>query len=275
MMQLPQPIPRAGPRSLAITSEPTAREVGSPLLDRQRVPRLLMSLALASTLLAGAAFAVSRARSAPAQPKKKTTVVIALTEPTAATPPPPPPTADALEPQPDRAPTRPSPASRAPAVAPLSASPAKATGGAGEGGGSPDGTDPYSEGIGAARPGPVYAPPPPPITAPPPPPPPPPPPKAKEPVRITEDIEPPVPISMAAPGYPPAAKSAGVEGTVVIQYVVTESGGVTSVQAVKGPPELTAACLAAVSSWKFKPALSKGAPVSVVRQARFPFRIKT
>lgn len=44
---------------------------------------------------------------------------------------------------------------------------------------------------------------------------------------------------------------------------------------MKGPPELTGACVAAVSGWKFKPARSNGAPVSVVRQARFPFRIKT
>ncbi|MFO0612853.1 MAG: energy transducer TonB [Polyangiaceae bacterium] len=271
-MELPHTIARG-----AILAEPTARATGSALLDRRRVPRLLMSLALASTLLAGAAFALSRARGGPPPlTKKKTTVVVALTEPPPPKPPSPAPTAEAPEAQPDRAPPPPRPASRTDQRASSSVSPVAGNRpGAGEGPGAPDGTDPYADGVGPAQPGPAYAPPN--VTAPPPPvaPPPPPPPKAKEPVRITEDIEPPVPLSMSPPGYPPAAKSAGVEGTVVIQYVVTESGAVTQVQAVKGPPELTAACLAAVSSWKFKPALSKGAPVSVVRQARFPFRIKT
>ena len=80
---------------------------------------------------------------------------------------------------------------------------------------------------------------------------------------------------MATPPYPESARNAGVEGTVVIKYVVTETGAVTSVQALKGPPELASVCIATVSSWRFKPAIANGAPVSVVRQARFPFRIRT
>ncbi len=113
-------------------------------------------------------------------------------------------------------------------------------------------------------------------TAPPPPPPPPPPkPKPSGPVRLSENDVAPVSISMGAPQYPAAAKSAGVEGTVVVKYVVTETGAVTGVQVVRGPPELHAACIAAVQSWRFKPALRDGTPIAVSRVARFPFRIKT
>jgi len=111
--------------------------------------------------------------------------------------------------------------------------------------------------------------------APPPPPPPPPKPKPSGPVRLAENDVAPVSIAMGAPQYPAAAKAAGVEGTVVVKYVVTETGAVTGVQVVRGPPELHAACIAAVQAWRFKPALRDGVPIAVSRVARFPFRIKT
>lgn len=95
------------------------------------------------------------------------------------------------------------------------------------------------------------------------------------PIAVTEDVTPPRAISMAAPSYPADAKAAGIEGTVVVKYVVTETGAVANVQAVRGPPELTAVCEAAVKSWRFMPAQRDGQPVAVHRVARFPFHIKT
>ncbi len=97
----------------------------------------------------------------------------------------------------------------------------------------------------------------------------------QEPIRVTEEVTPPKAISMQAPSYPAEAKAAGVEGLVVIQYVVTESGEVRDVQVVRGPPELVAVCVSAVKSWRFTPAMKEGLPVAVHRIARFPFRIKT
>ena len=146
---------------------------------------------------------------------------------------------------------------------------------------SPDsGADPYEDGIGdgtgvgtgnqtAPAPGPAPAP------KPKPKPKPKKKPKKKKPIRVTEDVTPPAPISQSMPAYPSAAKAAGVEGTVIVTYVVTESGSVTGVRAVRGPAELRGVCEAAVRRWKFKPAMLDGRPVSVRRVARFPFRIKT
>jgi len=96
-----------------------------------------------------------------------------------------------------------------------------------------------------------------------------------QPIRVTEDVTPPRSISMSAPGYPPEAKAAGVEGTVFVEYVVNENGAVTNVKAVRGPPELMAVCVAAVQSWRFTPAIKDGQAVAVHRLARFPFRIRT
>ena len=78
------------------------------------------------------------------------------------------------------------------------------------------------------------------------------------------------------PEYPADAKAAGLEGTVVVRYVVNEAGDVTEVRAMKGPPELHAVCVAAVKAMRFKPALdADGKPVVVVRYMKFPFKLRT
>ena len=102
-------------------------------------------------------------------------------------------------------------------------------------------------------------------------------PRSNEPIRVTEDVTPPKPLAdfRARPQYPAEAKAAGIEGTVVVKYVVTETGEVTNVKAVKGPEELRAVCEAAVKTWRFEPALKDGKPVAIVKMTSFPFRINT
>ncbi len=86
----------------------------------------------------------------------------------------------------------------------------------------------------------------------------------------------PTPHSRPHPAYPAAARSAGIEGVVVVRYVITEAGATAAVKAVRGPAELLAACEAAVRSWTFTPARdAAGQAVPVVKFARFPFKIKT
>lgn len=100
--------------------------------------------------------------------------------------------------------------------------------------------------------------------------------KAEGPVRLTEDMTPPKALVKTTPIYPAEAKAAGIEGTVVVKFTVTETGEVTGVTVLRGPPELRASCEAAVKTWKFSPALDKdGRPVAVPKLVSFPFRIKT
>jgi periplasmic protein TonB len=110
------------------------------------------------------------------------------------------------------------------------------------------------------------------------PPPPPPPAKPKvvvrKPVRLTEDMPKPVQTLMRTPEYPSSAKLAGIEGVVIVKYVVGEDGSVRDAKVLKGPPELTEACLAAVRTWRFQPMVVDGAPIAFVKIARFPFRIR-
>jgi protein TonB len=112
----------------------------------------------------------------------------------------------------------------------------------------------------------------------PPPPPPPlprPPPKPAGPIQLSENDTPPEAIATPQPAYPVDVKAEGVEGTVVVRFVVTESGEVTNVTVVKGHPRLDPGVLATVRTWRFKPALSGGRPVSSYKTARFNFRIRT
>jgi protein TonB len=111
----------------------------------------------------------------------------------------------------------------------------------------------------------------------PPPRPPPAAPPVNKPRPVSEDDTPPEAIGSAVqPEYPPEIKAAGIEGTVLVRYVVTETGEVKDVKAVKGPPELFPVCVAAVKALRFKPAHDvQGNPISVVRYKSFRFHIRT
>lgn len=119
--------------------------------------------------------------------------------------------------------------------------------------------DPYEKGGGDGSAGPATS------ALAPPPPPPPPAPKVNKPRPVSEDDTPPELVGEAPlPVFPPEA--AGIDGTVLVRFVVTETGQVTDVKAVKGPPELFAACVAAVKALHFKPAHdAQGIAISVVR----------
>lgn len=69
---------------------------------------------------------------------------------------------------------------------------------------------------------------------------------------------------LLAKSYPPALKSAGVTGTVQVQFVVDAAGKVepNSVKVLSSTvPALADAAVAVVSEIKFKPGVLKGQPV--------------
>jgi TonB family protein len=69
-------------------------------------------------------------------------------------------------------------------------------------------------------------------------------------------------VSKVAPIYPNDMKPGG-EGTVMVQALVLEDGSVGDVRIVRSVPGLDEAAVACVRQWRFKPAMSKGAPVAV------------
>ena len=65
------------------------------------------------------------------------------------------------------------------------------------------------------------------------------------------------------PIYPPDAKAAGIQGSVVLDAVIGKDGIIYSLNLVSGPPELTKSAWEAVKQWTYKPYLLNGDPVAV------------
>jgi TonB family protein len=70
-------------------------------------------------------------------------------------------------------------------------------------------------------------------------------------------------LSRVAPVYPPDAKSAGIEGVVVLRAIIGKEGRIENLTVVSGPRELAVAALEAVKQWVYRPYLLNGEPTEV------------
>jgi len=244
--------------------------------DPERAKRLALGVAAGLLLFAAIGLAAARLSGAIAPPPPEEEVVevklatqVPEAPPVAPAPAPPPPAAEAPAPRPT-APGRPAlvAPTAVPSEAPAEADPSQAKASDddtyGEPGGAPGGVPGgVPGGTGTAA-----------VAAPAPPPPPPPPPQPKGPIHLPENATPPVAISNSLPPIPEAARSAGIEATVVVRFVVTETGEVTNVTIVRGHPLFNDVVLATVKTWRYRPAIHEGRPVSTFKTVRIPFKAK-
>jgi periplasmic protein TonB len=82
-------------------------------------------------------------------------------------------------------------------------------------------------------------------------------------VRISQGVTKGLLIHKQEPTYPPLARSARVQGEVVLSAVIDINGQITNLQLVSGHPMLVAAAIEAVKQWRYKPYLLNGQPVEV------------
>ncbi|MFZ0797276.1 MAG: TonB family protein [Terriglobales bacterium] len=75
------------------------------------------------------------------------------------------------------------------------------------------------------------------------------------------------------PVYPEAARTAGLEGLVVLDAVIASDGSVKRLRSVSGPDVLVQAATEAVRSWKFEPYLFSGKAVEVETTITVEFRL--
>jgi protein TonB len=129
--------------------------------------------------------------------------------------------------------------------------------------GGVEGGDPDAIGLGGSGP-----PPPPPPPAPPAPDPP----KPTGPTRVSGGVLAGKATNRVQPPYPPMAKQANIEGSVVVEVTVSENGGVISSKAISGHPLLRPAAEQAARGWRFSPTLLSGVPVKVIGTITFNFR---
>ena len=75
----------------------------------------------------------------------------------------------------------------------------------------------------------------------------------------------PRPTSRSAAPYPTRARSKGVEGQVVLSFLVTENGQVADIVVVQAEPPgvFDDTAKGSVQNWRFEPAQYKNQPVSV------------
>ena len=92
-------------------------------------------------------------------------------------------------------------------------------------------------------------------------------------VRVGEEFMEGLVVKKVAPVYPPLARQARIQGTVVAQIMISKTGDVQSVQLFSGHPMLAPAALEAIKQWKFQPYLLNGEPWDVETKAKVVFTL--
>jgi protein TonB len=100
------------------------------------------------------------------------------------------------------------------------------------------------------------------------------PPEPIVPVRLHPGMTAPVKVVDAAPVYPPIARTAHVQGVVILEAVLDVEGRVDSVRVLRSIALLDQSAVDAVKRWRFTPALLNGQPVSVVMTVTVNFTLQ-
>jgi protein TonB len=110
-----------------------------------------------------------------------------------------------------------------------------------------------------------------PASPPPPPPPPTPPPAA---IRVSGNVKPPRQLQKVNPVYPEIARSAKVQGVVIVEATIGTDGRVTNARVMRSIPLLDQAALDAVRQWVYEPTIVNGAAVPVIMAVTVSFSVQ-
>lgn len=80
-------------------------------------------------------------------------------------------------------------------------------------------------------------------------------------------------VKKVAPVYPPMARKARIQGSVVLRVQIGKSGNVENIQLVSGHSMLAPAAIEAVKQWEYKPYLLNGEPVDVETRVTVNFTL--
>jgi len=92
-------------------------------------------------------------------------------------------------------------------------------------------------------------------------------------VRVSSGVSQGLLIRKVPPTYPPLARQARIQGTVILQAQISKTGDIENLQLVSGHPMLAPAAIEAVKQWKYKPYLLNGEPVEVDTQVQVNFTL--
>jgi TonB family protein len=95
-----------------------------------------------------------------------------------------------------------------------------------------------------------------------------------QPVRVGGDVRQPSKTTDVKPVYPSDAQAAGVQGVVIIEALIDESGSVANARVLRSIPSLDQAALGAVSQWRFTPTSVNGRPAGLVMTVTVNFTLQ-
>jgi len=82
-------------------------------------------------------------------------------------------------------------------------------------------------------------------------------------MRVSEGVAAGQLLHKITPNYPPLARQARIQGSVVLEAVISRNGTIENLHLVQGHPMLAPAAIEAVKQWKYKPYLLNNEAVEV------------
>jgi periplasmic protein TonB len=92
-------------------------------------------------------------------------------------------------------------------------------------------------------------------------------------IRVSQGVTAGLVLHKVQPAYPPLARTARVQGSVVLAAVIGKDGAIQNLHVISGHPLLTQAALDAVRQWRYKPYILNGEPVEVDTQVTVNFTL--
>ena len=92
-------------------------------------------------------------------------------------------------------------------------------------------------------------------------------------VRVSQGVVAGMILKKIEPSYPPLARTARIQGEVILTAIISKEGTIENLQVVSGHPLLLQSAVDAVKQWYYRPYLVSGEPVEVETKIVVTFRI--
>jgi protein TonB len=92
-------------------------------------------------------------------------------------------------------------------------------------------------------------------------------------VRVSLGVSQGLLVKRVQPNYPPLARQARIQGTVLLQAEISKDGTIENLRLISGHPMLAPAAIEAVKQWRYRPYMLNGEPVAVETQVQVNFTL--
>jgi len=95
----------------------------------------------------------------------------------------------------------------------------------------------------------------------------------KDAIAVKDDLKPPKLIKKVDPVYPDEARKKGIQGVVILEAKIDESGQVMDAMILRSVPDLDQAAIDAIRQWVYEPMLINGKPVKALFTVTVRFQL--